>query len=103
MPPAPRLVPDTTDSPDTAAVVERTERLIRDIVEPVEWARRGSLHHADEGLRRELQDAARDAGVFAPHVAQELGGLGLDRRAQVPVFQAAGRSLFGPLALNIAA
>jgi acyl-CoA dehydrogenase len=54
-------------------------------------------------LRRRLQQAARDAGVFAPHVAPRWGGLGLDLRGQAVVFEEAGYSLLGPLALNCAA
>ncbi|NLY93487.1 MAG: acyl-CoA dehydrogenase family protein, partial [Myxococcales bacterium] len=42
-------------------------------------------------------------GVFAPHASPEYGGHGLDMRDRAGVFEAAGYSLFGPLALNIAA
>ena len=56
-----------------------------------------------EKLRTQLQEAAREAGVFAPHVAPEYGGRGLDMRDRAVVFEEAGWSLFGPLALNIAA
>ncbi len=41
--------------------------------------------------------------MFAPHVSTEYGGHGLDMRARAVVFEEAGWSLFGPLALNIAA
>jgi acyl-CoA dehydrogenase len=41
--------------------------------------------------------------VFAPQVARRWGGLGLDLRAQAVVFEEAGYSLLGPLALNCAA
>jgi acyl-CoA dehydrogenase len=54
-------------------------------------------------LRADLQSAAREAGLFAPHVAREFGGLGLDMRGQSVVFEEAGYSLLGPLALNCAA
>ncbi len=56
-----------------------------------------------DDARRSLQAAARDAGVLAPHAPVELGGLGLGMVDRAPVFEAAGHSLFGPLALNIAA
>ena len=54
-------------------------------------------------LRRGLQQQAAEAGVFAPHVAEEYGGLGLKLFEQSVVFEAAGYSLLGPLALNCAA
>jgi acyl-CoA dehydrogenase len=56
-----------------------------------------------EGVRVDLQKAARAAGVFAPHVSAEFGGHGLDMRGRAAVFEEAGFSLLGPLALNIAA
>jgi acyl-CoA dehydrogenase len=66
-------------------------------------ARDHDEHGVDAGLRAELQEAARSAGVFAPHVDPDLGGHGLDLRGQALVFKAAGRSLLGPQALNCSA
>ncbi|TDV37770.1 acyl-CoA dehydrogenase family protein [Actinophytocola oryzae] len=96
----------TTSFELDAAVAEttrRTEELVRDVVLPVEAEYDGRAHDAAEGLRLTLQDAARTAGVFAPHVHSRYGGLGLGMRDRAPVFEAAGYSLFGPLALNCAA
>ncbi|WP_406152637.1 acyl-CoA dehydrogenase family protein [Streptomyces sp. NBC_01023] len=87
-----------------AAVAQRTTEFVRDVVIPEEQAYGGGdVHAGPEPLRRRLQEAARAAGVFAPHVGEEYGGLGLDLRDQAVVFEAAGRSLLGPLALNCAA
>jgi acyl-CoA dehydrogenase len=86
-----------------AAIARRTAELVRDVVIPEERACGGSVHDAPEPLRQRLQAAARDAGVFAPHVATRWGGLGLDLRGQAVVFEEAGYSLLGPLALNCAA
>ncbi len=41
--------------------------------------------------------------MFAPHAPIEYGGHGLGMSDRAPVFEAAGYSLFGPTALNIAA
>ncbi|WP_037357323.1 acyl-CoA dehydrogenase family protein [Amycolatopsis orientalis] len=90
-------------SPDVADIVRRIENLVRDVVLPVETEHRGSAHDAPDSVRRALQEAAREAKVFSPHVSAEYGGLGLDMRDRAPVFEAAGYSLFGPLALNCAA
>lgn len=89
-----------------APVVEatrRTEEFVRDVVLPVEAEHGGRAHDAPEELRHALQDAVRAAGVFAPHVHERFGGLGLSMCDRAPVFEAAGYSLFGPLALNCAA
>jgi acyl-CoA dehydrogenase len=51
----------------------------------------------------ELRHKAKAAGVYAPQLPPELGGLGLSLSEIVPVFEAAGRSHLGPLVLNCAA
>ncbi|TLS47184.1 acyl-CoA dehydrogenase family protein [Streptomyces montanus] len=86
-----------------AALARRTTEFVRDVALPEEQACDGNVHDGPEPLRRRLQQAARAAGVFAPHVGTEWGGLGLDLCGQAVVFEAAGQSLLGPLALNCAA
>jgi acyl-CoA dehydrogenase len=87
-----------------AGIARRTTDFVRDVVIPEEaTCDGGDVHAGPEPLRRRLQEAARAAGVFAPHVGEEFGGLGLDLRGQAVVFEAAGQSLLGPLALNCAA
>jgi acyl-CoA dehydrogenase len=51
----------------------------------------------------EVRQQAKAAGIWAPQLPRELGGLGLSLLAVVPIFEAAGRSLFGPGALNCSA
>jgi acyl-CoA dehydrogenase len=89
------------DSVDVTAVADRTRTFVRDVCIPAEA--RFTSHELDASLRRELQAAARAAGVFAPHAPRELGGLGLDIRGWSVVFEEAGYSLLGPQALNCAA
>jgi acyl-CoA dehydrogenase len=87
--------------PAVAEIAERTRDFIREVCIPAEA--RFTSHELDESLRAELQAAARQAGVFAPHVPAEFGGLGLDIRGWSGVFEEAGYSLLGPQALNCAA
>lgn len=56
-----------------------------------------------EDGRQQLQAAAREAGVFAPHVGREWGGHGIPLTYWSPLLQAAGFSFVGPQALNCAA
>lgn len=92
---------DLSPTPDVAELTERTTAFVRETVVPLEQ-RHGGVARTED-VRTELQRAAKDAGVFAPHVAPEYGGHGLDMCGRAAVFEAAGYSLFGPLALNIAA
>jgi len=83
-------------------LVATTRAFIRDRVLPIDDEHDGDVESAGgDVLREKLQQQARDAGIFAPHAPTEYGGLGLDMRDRAPVFEAAGRSLFGPMALNI--
>ena len=92
---------------DRAAVdllVEQTISVIQDVALPLDDAHDGDIAAAGgEAARRMLQAGARAAGVFAPHAPVDCGGLGLSMVERAPVFEEAGYSLFGPLALNIAA
>ncbi|MFI2477042.1 acyl-CoA dehydrogenase family protein [Nocardia xishanensis] len=89
---------------EVQALTDRTRSFIRDRVLPLEDAHVGDIAAAGgDTFRVELQQAARDAGVFAPHAPIEYGGHGLGMSDRAPVFEEAGYSLFGPVALNIAA
>jgi acyl-CoA dehydrogenase len=92
---------DLAPDPPVADLAKRTADFVRETVLPVEERHGGVLR--DETVRRELQRSAQAAGVFAPHVSVELGGHGLDMRDRAFVFEEAGYSLLGPVALNIAA
>jgi acyl-CoA dehydrogenase len=85
------------------ALKERTERFIRDKILPFEGDPRQGPHGPSEELRRELLALGREAGLLTPHVGREWGGLGLDVRGMAVIFEAAGYSPLGPVALNIAA
>ncbi len=62
-------------------------------------------HEHKDGLPPEmlqdLRQRAKDAGLWTPQLSPKWGGLGLTLEEIVPVFETAGRSLLGPLALNI--
>lgn len=50
-----------------------------------------------------MQTLAQQAGIIAPTVPAERGGLGLDPRACAVALEESGCSLLGPTALNCAA
>jgi acyl-CoA dehydrogenase len=94
---------DFTLSPELVELRDRVKRFIRDKAVPYENDPRQGPHGPSEALRRELVGLAREAGLLSPHGPTEYGGLGLDHRAMAVVFEAAGWSTLGPLALNIQA
>ncbi|MEV2223833.1 acyl-CoA dehydrogenase family protein [Nocardia vinacea] len=95
---------DLEYSAEIATLVERTRAFTREVVLPIEDRHGGDITAAGgDILSKELQAAAKLAGVFAPHAPVEYGGLGLSMSDRAPVFEEAGYSLFGPMALNIAA
>lgn len=94
----------TPELPELPDLVSATARVVREVALPLDDAHDGDIEAAGgESARSLLQDAARAAGVFAPHAPRDCGGLGLGMVDRCAVFEEAGYSLFGPLALNIAA
>jgi acyl-CoA dehydrogenase len=89
---------------NAAQVAARTRDFIRSVVLPIDDQFDGDITAAGgDAVREKLQSAARDWRVFAPHAPVEFGGGGLSMTDRVAVFEEAGYSLFGALALNIAA
>lgn len=79
----------------------RTRQFIAEQVIPLESDPRQGPHGPEEALRVELVGRARKAGLLTPHASRELGGLGLSHVAKAVVFEEAGYSPLGPVALNI--
>ena len=82
------------------------QRAVRNFVDE-EVLPHESVLHDPEGvpwsLIQSLRTSASDAGIYAPQVSVEWGGLGLDWRTVAVLFEEAGTSLLGPLSLNAAA
>ena len=87
--------------------VEELTRRVRQFVDaeviPLEKHAYDTLDGLPKDMLREVRQKAKAAGLWAPQLPVELGGLGLTLQEIVPVFETAGRSLFGPLALNCSA
>jgi acyl-CoA dehydrogenase len=93
---------DFTLDDRTQEIKQKVRRFLDEEVIP----REGDLDHGAnnlEALRGELQARAKKAGIFLPHLPEELGGLNLNWRQTAVVLEEAGRSLLGPQALNAAA
>jgi acyl-CoA dehydrogenase len=81
---------------------ERVHDFVIEVAIPAE-PRDRSAHGLDDELRAELQEQAREWGVFGPQIGTELGGLGLDHRGTAVILEESGYSLLGPQAMNCAA
>jgi alkylation response protein AidB-like acyl-CoA dehydrogenase len=89
--------------PELDELRARTAAFIRDKIIPLETDPRQGRHGPTDAFRRELNALAAEAGLLAPHVGTEWGGLGLNHVGKALVFEEAGYSLLGPLAMNISA
>lgn len=92
---------DFTLSPRLQELQARTRRFIAEEVIPLEGDVRQTPHGPEESLRDELVARARKAGLLTPHASRDLGGLGLTHVEKAIVFEEAGYSPLGPIALNI--
>ena len=83
--------------PSLIVLRERVSAFVRHEVIPAE------KRELNGALIAELREKARRAGIFGPQLPKEYGGLGLGTIATCVVFEQAGRSLLGPLAMHCAA
>jgi acyl-CoA dehydrogenase len=87
--------------------IQDLTRRVRQFVDTEVIPLEAYLDQHEDGLTPELMVSvrakAKQAGLWTPQLPTKLGGLGLTLQEIVPVFEAAGRSLIGPLALNCSA
>ncbi|GAC1620124.1 MAG: acyl-CoA dehydrogenase family protein [Nevskia sp.] len=88
-------------SPELLALRERTRAFIRDEVIPYEGDARQTPHGPSDALRLDLVALARAAGLLTPHASKAHGGLGLTHVEKAVIFEEAGYSALGPVAMNI--
>jgi acyl-CoA dehydrogenase len=86
-----------------AELRDKVRRFVEQTVIPYEQDPRLTSHGPTDALRVELNALAREAGLLAPHVSTDYGGLGLSQLQRALVFEAAGYSTLGPIALHCAA
>ena len=90
-------------SPQLQELQARTREFVAQEIIPYEKDPRCTAHGPSDDLRRELVARARRAGLLSAHMPVELGGLALNHVAKAIVFEEAGYSPLGPVAMNIAA
>src|SRR5258707_14774263 len=85
---------------DLIELADKVKAFVTDKVIPYEKDPRWTAHGPTDELRIELNALAKAAGVFAPHVPKEFGGLAISQIGRALVFEAAGYSLLWPTAIH---
>ncbi|MET8423008.1 acyl-CoA dehydrogenase family protein [Nocardia sp. NPDC004860] len=88
---------------DLAAERDRVRRFVIDKIVPFERDPRLTTHGPDDELRQELVELARAEKLLTIQAPVELGGRGLTHLEQAVLYEAAGWSTLGPVAMNCAA
>src|ERR1017187_9811315 len=94
---------DLSIPPEDARLRDRVRAFVEQSIIPYEQDERLTSHGPTDELRIELNGLARQAGLLAPHVSRRYGGMGLTPLPRALVFEAAGYSTLGPIALHCAA
>jgi acyl-CoA dehydrogenase len=91
--------------PETEALRRRIADFVAAEIMPLEAD--GANYDEHENIALPVLEALRAkvkaAGLWAPQMPPELGGLGLNVSAMAACYEAMGRSIFGPVAFNCAA
>ncbi|HEY8017288.1 MAG TPA: acyl-CoA dehydrogenase family protein [Dongiaceae bacterium] len=91
--------------PETEALRRRIADFVAAEIMPLEAD--GANYDEHENIALPVLEAlrvkVRAAGLWAPQMPRELGGLGLNVSAMAACYEAMGRSIFGPVAFNCAA
>ncbi len=94
---------DFSTPPHVQDITNRVRQFVDNEVIPVETELRVSGQDLTVEMLQALRAKAKSAGLWAPTMPPEMGGMGLSLSEIVPVFEAAGRSLLGPLVIHCAA
>ncbi|PSP99164.1 acyl-CoA dehydrogenase [Halobacteriales archaeon QS_5_70_17] len=88
------------DSPQAAELGERAREFMDEVVLPTEREHLGD-GPVDESVIEDLREQAREYDVYCPQIGEEHGGMGMDLRDVLPLFEQAGRSLLGAPAMRV--
>ena len=88
---------------DVAALRDEIRAFVVEEIVPLERDPRITRHGPNEELRTELVELARKAGLLTFQAPRRFGGREPSHREQAVLYEAAGWSTMGPVALNCAA
>ncbi|SMC40974.1 acyl-CoA dehydrogenase family protein [Polynucleobacter kasalickyi] len=88
-------------SPELLSLQEKVREFIKTEIIPMENDPRQDAHGPHESLKHELIEKAKKIGLLTPHGPKEYGCLALSHVEKAIVFEEAGYSTLGPIALNV--
>ena len=96
---------DFSLSPELEALRQKTRAFVKEHCIPLESPRESFDEHENIPLDKLeiLRGKAKAAGLWAPQMPKELGGMGLKMAEQAVIYEEANFSIFGPAALNCSA
>jgi acyl-CoA dehydrogenase len=96
---------DFSLSPELEALRQKTRAFVKEHCIPLESPRESFDEHENIPLDKLeiLREKAKAAGLWAPQMPKELGGMGLKMAEQAVIYEEANFSIFGPAALNCSA
>ncbi len=96
---------DFTLTPEIEKLRQRIRCFVDEEIIPLEANK--DNYDAHENIREDilatLRDKVKSAGMWAPQVSPEFGGLGINTVAMAACYEEMNRSIFGPAAFNCAA
>ena len=96
---------DFSLSPEIDALRKRIRNFVDEEIIPIEANKANFDAHENirEDILATLRDKVKSAGMWAPQVSQEFGGLGVNTVAMAACYEEMNRSIFGPACFNCAA
>jgi acyl-CoA dehydrogenase len=88
------------DSEQATELAARAREFVDEVVIPTEREHLGG-GPVGEDVIGELREEARERNVYCPQIDEEHGGMGMDLRDVLPLFEEAGRSLLGAAAMRV--
>jgi acyl-CoA dehydrogenase len=93
---------DFTFPPEIEEIRHKVRAFVTDVVKPIEEKAEADSWDREQWIAGiiEMRGAAKEAGLWLPHMPKEWGGMGLGHVAMASVSAEAARSRMGPFALT---
>jgi len=88
------------DSEQARELAQRAREFVDEVVIPQERELEGGTEVPADVIA-DLREEARKRNLYAPQIGEEHGGMGVEFRDVLPLFEEAGRSLLAPPAMRV--